>query len=133
MLSHLCNNTFQMAFMAEGRQCHLPVPMIWREPTNHIDDCYFCMVPPVSGGFTRNKREQLNTLTYHMLCNLSHMAKDSQFMSLLQIFLSVQTRTISLCHIILFKRQRQHVVAVGVMMTFRALMKHLLYIKLPGC
>ncbi|GBM54175.1 hypothetical protein AVEN_64522-1 [Araneus ventricosus] len=30
--------------------------MIWREPTNHIDDCYFFMVPPASGDFTKKKR-----------------------------------------------------------------------------
>ena len=24
------------------------VPMVWREQSNHTDDCYFCMVPPVS-------------------------------------------------------------------------------------
>ncbi|GBL84843.1 hypothetical protein AVEN_93868-1 [Araneus ventricosus] len=33
--------------------------MIWREPTNHIDDCYFCMVPPASGGFTKKKKRTI--------------------------------------------------------------------------
>ncbi|GBN42007.1 hypothetical protein AVEN_182617-1 [Araneus ventricosus] len=33
--------------------------MIWRELTNHIDDCYFCMVAPASGGFTRKKKRTI--------------------------------------------------------------------------
>jgi hypothetical protein len=36
------------------------VPMIWREPSNHINDCYFCMVPPVSKGLTKKKKKTIN-------------------------------------------------------------------------
>lgn len=32
------------------------VPMVWREPTNHIDDCYFCMVNIT--GINRNNRSK---------------------------------------------------------------------------
>jgi len=32
------------------------VPMVWREPSNHLTECYFCMVPPVSGGITKKKK-----------------------------------------------------------------------------
>ena len=32
------------------------VPMVWREPTNHIDDCYFCMVNV--SGINRNNRHK---------------------------------------------------------------------------
>ena len=31
------------------------VSMVWRESSNHTTDCYFCMVPPVSGGITKKK------------------------------------------------------------------------------
>ena len=33
--------------------------MVWREPTNHVTDCYFCMVPPVSGGITKKKKSAI--------------------------------------------------------------------------
>ena len=32
------------------------VPMVWRNPTNHISDWYFCMTPPVSKGLSRKKK-----------------------------------------------------------------------------
>lgn len=30
------------------------IPMIWRDPTNHVDDCYFCIVN-VAGFSSKNK------------------------------------------------------------------------------
>jgi len=30
--------------------------MVWREPSIHTTDCYFCMMPPVSGGITKKKK-----------------------------------------------------------------------------
>jgi hypothetical protein len=40
-----------------GKQKHMPfgVPMVWREPTNHLNDCYFCMTK-ISGFSTKNKQ-----------------------------------------------------------------------------
>ncbi|GFR19513.1 uncharacterized protein TNCT_73241 [Trichonephila clavata] len=35
------------------------VPMDWREPTNHVDNCYFCMTPPMNMGWSRKKKGRL--------------------------------------------------------------------------
>ena len=32
------------------------VPMVWREPSNHANDCYFCMIPPTSARITTKKK-----------------------------------------------------------------------------
>jgi hypothetical protein len=32
------------------------IPMVWRQPINHIDDCYFCMCS-LKGFNTKNKKE----------------------------------------------------------------------------
>ena len=33
------------------------VSIIWREPTNHLTDCLFCLVSPIQKGITKSKRE----------------------------------------------------------------------------
>ena len=45
------------------------VSMIWREPTNHINDCYFCMVPPIRKGFSRKRKQ---TVLYPNIPSASH-------------------------------------------------------------
>ena len=34
------------------------IPMVWREPTNHVDDCYFCSINMT--GVNKKKRQYLN-------------------------------------------------------------------------
>lgn len=42
----------------QGKNEHMPfaIPMVWREPTNHHDDCYFCMTN-VTGFSSKNKNK----------------------------------------------------------------------------
>ncbi|GBL89054.1 hypothetical protein AVEN_255195-1 [Araneus ventricosus] len=75
MLSHLCNNSFQLAS--------------WQKKGNAI----FCAHDVESSNIPSALRPV-------------SMAKDSQFLSLLKTFLSVQTRMISMCRLIFLKRQR---------------------------
>ena len=49
------------------------IPRIWREPQNHIDDCYFCMVDISRFRKTKNHMT-LHILPYHLLLHLFHIA-----------------------------------------------------------
>ena len=36
------------------------VPVVWREPSNHSSDCYFCLTPPVATSMNRKKKQRID-------------------------------------------------------------------------
>jgi hypothetical protein len=51
----MCNKSFTVAKW-QRHAMPFAVPMVWREPSNHATDRYFCMMTPVSGGITKKKK-----------------------------------------------------------------------------
>jgi hypothetical protein len=47
-----------------GCSTSLLVSMVSREPTNHLINCYFCMMPPIQKGVPRRNRVHWNTQIY---------------------------------------------------------------------
>jgi hypothetical protein len=41
-----CRRTLEAWFRGEKRAMPFAIPRVWREPSNHLTDCYFCMVDP---------------------------------------------------------------------------------------
>lgn len=50
-----CTSTLQLWLKGKNRAMPFAVPMVWREPTNHNTDCYFCLTPPMQGITSKNK------------------------------------------------------------------------------
>jgi hypothetical protein len=60
----------------QGKRLSMPfaVPMVWREPKNHIDDCYFCMVN-ISG---YNKKNKSNIIYPNLLSAIRPIPHDPE-------------------------------------------------------
>jgi len=60
---HMCCTTCSSKLNAwingKGRCMLFGVPMVWRVPTNHSTDCYFCMMPPIKNGMSMKKKSTL--------------------------------------------------------------------------
>ena len=59
---HICCNSCYVGvvnwFKGKKVVFKFAVPMVWREPPNHIDDCYFCLTK--TSGFTASSRKKIN-------------------------------------------------------------------------
>ena len=44
----------------KGMAMPFAVPLVWREPSNHSSDCYFCLTPPVASGMNRKKKQKID-------------------------------------------------------------------------
>ena len=53
-----CIEHLRMWTNGKTKSFRFAIPMVWREPKNHYDDCYFCMVN--LKGFNRHKRKTWN-------------------------------------------------------------------------
>ena len=59
---HVCCSTCatKLRMWRNGKRLSMgfAIPMIWREPRNHVDDCYFCVLPDVAG-ITQKKKAKI--------------------------------------------------------------------------
>jgi hypothetical protein len=51
-----CSSKLNIWVNRKGCSLLFAVPMMWMEPTNHLTDCYFCMVPLIEKEITRKKK-----------------------------------------------------------------------------
>jgi len=61
------------------RSMPFALPMIWREPTEHLTDCYFCIVPPLRHGIPKKKRGLSVILIFRLLFDRYPTLKNSLF------------------------------------------------------
>ena len=57
---HYCCNTcatnLRQWLSNKRKSMPFAIPMVWRKPTDHNSNCYFCMIPPVAKGMSRKKK-----------------------------------------------------------------------------
>lgn len=57
---HICCNTcatnLRQWFNRKRKAMPFAVLMVWREPTDHVSNCYCCMKPPVGKGVCKHKK-----------------------------------------------------------------------------
>ena len=56
----VCTTGLRKWTKLKGAKMKFAIPVIWREPTNHVDDCYFCVIS-LSG------KEKSNAAQCHIL------------------------------------------------------------------
>ena len=59
---HTCREHLRQWSQGTRKGLSFGIPMVWREPTNHLDNCYFCL-PNIKGFGNKNKKH----IRYHDL------------------------------------------------------------------
>ena len=54
-----CSAGLSNWFHGKRRAMPFGVPMIWREPTDHVTNCYFCIVPSIDHGVTKKRTQSI--------------------------------------------------------------------------
>ena len=58
-----CVKTLRSWSQGKNAKLKFGVPMVWREPKNHVDDCYFCLVNVK--GFNKKNKQHLQYPNIH--------------------------------------------------------------------
>ena len=70
-----CRSTLE-GWMRGSRKCMpFAIPRIWREPTNHHDNCYFCMVDISKYKKTKNRKKIVYTNIPSSIAPVNHGAE----------------------------------------------------------
>ena len=59
-----CSSKLNAWVDCKRRSTSLVVSMVWREPTNHLTNCYFCVMPPIQKGVPRRRQVHWSTQMY---------------------------------------------------------------------
>ena len=63
-----CVKTLRSWSQGKNMKLKFGVPMIWREPKNHVDDCYFCLINVK--GFNKKNKQHLQYPNIHSAMQL---------------------------------------------------------------
>ncbi|GFR27636.1 uncharacterized protein TNCT_219931 [Trichonephila clavata] len=56
---NICSVRLLEWLVGKKRAMQFAVPMVWCEPTNHVDNFYFCLAPSMNMGWSRKKKDHL--------------------------------------------------------------------------
>jgi hypothetical protein len=77
-----CSTKLNVWMNGKGRFMPFGVHIVWRVPSNHSTDCYFCMVPPIQTGMSMKKKSTVVYPNIHQQFGMCLMAMDFLFLNL---------------------------------------------------
>ena len=54
-----CNAGLSSCLHGKRRAIQFDIPMIWGQPTDHVTNCYFCIIPSIDHGITKKKTQSM--------------------------------------------------------------------------